>query len=94
MWLDLDIRGAADHDCDWRMMLPASCAALDGFDERQAATKTLIRQVWDEDFSACAGVQRGATSMHARQGRLSHMEKSVHQFQNWLLDQYLLHPEA
>lgn len=89
MWLDFNVRAVDDHDCIWRMMLPPSSAALEGFEDRKEATRSLIQQVWDEDFSACAGVQRGAASMHARAGRLSHMEKSVYQFQNWMLDRYL-----
>lgn len=89
MWLDMDIRGVNDHDCHWRMMLPPSSARLDGFEARKAEAQRLIGAVWEEDFSACAGVRKGAGSRHAVQGRMSHMEKSVYQFQNWMLDRYL-----
>jgi len=88
MWLDMDVHGPDSHDCIWRMMLPPSSAALPDFDTRKEATRKIVSTVWDEDFSACAGVHKGARSRYARQGRLSHMEKSVHQFQNWVLDCY------
>lgn len=89
MWLDMDIRSARDHHCIWRMMLPSGSMAAPNFSELKESTRKVIKPVWDEDFAACSGVNKGVQSRFAVQGRLSHMEKSVHQFQNWMMDRYL-----
>jgi hypothetical protein len=38
-------------------------------------------------MQGCADVYRGLKSSLARPGRLSHLEETIWQFQNWLLDQ-------
>jgi hypothetical protein len=35
-------------------------------------------------MKACLGVQQGASSQYATQGRLSHLEKGVWQFDQWV----------
>ena len=88
-WLDWEPRSAADHDIRWRMLVPKTTAALPDFNARKVALETLLREVWAEDNSSCDGVNAGVRSRYAAIGRPCYLEKSIHQLQNWLLDQYL-----
>jgi len=88
MWLDWDIRAVDDHDLIWRMVVPRSTLALPDFEQRKQQLHAALKPVWVEDEYACLGHARGVQSRFAQAGRMSHMEKSLHQFHNWLLDQY------
>ena len=88
MWLDWDIRGVNDHDLVWRLVAPKTTLDAADFEQRKQDLHAALRPVWAEDEFACLGHARGAASRFVEQGRLSHMEKCLHQFHNWLLDQY------
>ncbi|MCP1605997.1 aromatic ring-hydroxylating oxygenase subunit alpha [Pseudomonas citronellolis] len=88
MWLDWDIRGVNDHDLVWRLVAPRSTLAAADFAERKQALYGALRPVWEEDEFACRGHARGVGSRFIQQGRMSYMEKALHQYHNWLLDQY------
>lgn len=88
MWLDWDIRGVNDHDLIWRMLVPTQTTQVDNFEEKKRELFGYVKQVWDEDVFACAGVARGAGSRFTAQGRLCPQEKSLYQLHNWLVDQY------
>jgi len=88
MWLDWDIRAVDDHDLVWRLVVPRSTIELPDFETRKQDLHQALKPVWVEDEFACNGHARGVQSRFAEQGRMSWMEKSLHQFHNWLLDQY------
>lgn len=86
LWLDWEPRGVTDHDLRWRLLVPPSTAQLPDFEARKLGLVSLMKAVWAEDNTSCAGVNAGVRSRHAVTGRPAFMEKSIHQFQNWLLD--------
>lgn len=88
MWLDWDVRGVEDHDLVWRLVAPRSTLDAPDFEERKKVLHSALRPVWAEDEFACLGHARGVRSRFVQQGRMSYMEKALHQFHNWLLDQY------
>jgi len=88
MWLDWDIRAVDDHDLVWRLIVPRSTIELADFETRKQDLHRALKPVWVEDEFACNGHARGVQSRFAEQGRMSWMEKSLHQFHNWLMDQY------
>lgn len=88
MWLDCEIRGAEDHDLVWRLLAPSETLNSPQFPAQKQELHSLLRPVWAEDEYACSGHATGVRSRFAEAGRMSYMEKSLHQFYNWLLDQY------
>lgn len=88
MWLDWAFNKVDEHEIIWRMMIPAATAAAPDFAEKKAEIYKMIKQVWDEDVYACSGIRTGAKSRFAFGGRMSLMERSVHQFQKWIAGQY------
>lgn len=88
MWLDWDVRSVDDHDLIWKLVAPRATLALPDFAERKQQLHNALKPVWEEDEFACLGHARGVRSRFVQQGRMSHMEKALHQFHNWLLDQY------
>ncbi|MNZ22724.1 Benzene 1,2-dioxygenase subunit alpha [compost metagenome] len=89
IWLDWEPRGVTDHDLRWRLLVPQSTAQMPDFAVRKLALVELMKEVWAEDSLSCSGVNAGVRSRLAAVGRPCFMEKSVLQFQQWLLDQYL-----
>jgi len=87
-FLDWDIRGPRDHKIIWKLLVPRSTYELPNFEERKAEFLKALMPVWIEDEYACKGVAAGVGSRSAQAGRLSWMERTVHQFQNWIVDQY------
>jgi len=88
VWLDLDITGVQTHRNVWHLMVPPSTYALPDFEARKKGFLETILPVWHEDTAACTGAAVGSRSSFGEQGRLSWMEKSLHQFHNWLVDRY------
>jgi choline monooxygenase len=88
VWLDLSIQSVQQHRNIWRVMVPPSTHALPDFAERKQRFLETILPVWHEDTAACVGAAAGSRSAYGEQGRLSWMEKSIHQFHGWLTDQY------
>jgi nitrite reductase/ring-hydroxylating ferredoxin subunit len=89
VWLDMKVSGVHDHRNIWKLMVPPTTYALPDFEKRKKAFLETILPVWNEDTFACEGAAAGSRSALGAQGRLSWMEKSIHQFQNWLTDRYL-----
>lgn len=87
-WLDWNLRKLDDHDIIWKLLVPAATKSLPDFEKRKELVYDFLKEVWAEDIGACTGVQHGVGAYHARAGRMSYMERAVHQFHNWLLDQY------
>ena len=88
VWLDIESKGVQDTRNIWRLMVPPSTHALPDFQDRKSGFLATILPVWHEDTFACGGAAIGSRSSLGTQGRLSWMEKSLHQFQNWLVDRY------
>ncbi len=88
VWLDMSIRGVQDHRNIWRLLVPPSTHSLADFESRKKEFLNTILPVWDEDTFACEGAAAGSRSQLGEQGRLSWMERSVHQFQQWLVGRY------
>jgi phenylpropionate dioxygenase-like ring-hydroxylating dioxygenase large terminal subunit len=57
------------------------------FEEKLAGSKAILDAVHRQDMDACRSVQRGVVSPFARPGRLSHLEKGVWQFNDWVREQ-------
>jgi choline monooxygenase len=85
LWLDFSIDAVGQHELIWRVLFRKS-DVKDGSDEELQRLIGFIGPVIDEDVGICTSVGRGSRSRLARAGRLSYMEKSVHQFHNWWLD--------
>jgi choline monooxygenase len=88
VWLDMEIRAVQDHQAVWRLMVPPSTHALPDFEALKKSFLETILPVWHEDTAACTGAAFGSRSAFGEQGRLSWMEKSIHQFHTWLVDRY------
>ncbi len=79
--LDVD---AHDHfRLDIRLLLPEEHAGDPGPVE---ALRDFVDLIHRQDVEVCRGVQRGLASPRAQQGRLSHLEKAIWQFDRWVLD--------
>lgn len=88
MWLDWEFNKVDEHEIIWRMMIPAATAAAPDFAAKKVEIYKMIKEVWDEDIYACSGIRTGARSRFAVGGRMSLMERSVHQFQKWIAAEY------
>ena len=60
---------------------------------RSTDFRSVVEPILNEDVGICTGVGIGVQSRFVGQARLSHMEKTVHQFHNWWLDR-MLEPTA
>ncbi len=69
------------------MMVPRDNAAPANAEQLKADFVGFIEPILLQDVDVCTRVGRGVQSRLAGPGRLSWMEKSIHQFQNWLVDQ-------
>jgi choline monooxygenase len=88
LWLDWEIRGVDDHDLIWYMLVPKQHLNDNNLEQVRRDFLGFVEPILLEDVAVCKAVGEGVRSTLAASGRLSWMEKSVHQFQNWLLDQY------
>lgn len=89
LWLDWNIYDKDRHELIWYMMVPKSSLEAVDVEDLRTQFKAMIEPILLEDVDVCEAVGRGVKSQLARGGRMSHMEKTVYQFHNWLLDQYL-----
>jgi choline monooxygenase len=90
LWLNFNVNAANEHELIWTVLMPKGSAVRDGgMDAEIAKFKAFIEPILNEDVGICTGVGIGVHSRYAGQGRLSHMEKTVHQFHNWWLDQMM-----
>jgi phenylpropionate dioxygenase-like ring-hydroxylating dioxygenase large terminal subunit len=94
LWLDFDIKNENEHELIWSVMVPGGSRSTPDFEEKMNAFRTFIEPILQEDVAICTGVGQGVRSRFVKPGRLSHMEKTVHQFHNWWLDRMLVPPRA
>lgn len=87
LWLNFDIKSSNRHELCWHIMMPRSSLKDENRDELVRNITGFFDKVLAEDVSICRGVGAGTGAKLARAGRLSYMEKAVHQFHNWWLDQ-------
>jgi choline monooxygenase len=90
LWLDWNISGVNEHEMVWYMLVPEQHITEANTEQVKADFMSFIEPILLEDVEVCRSVGTGVRSSMAKPGRLSWMEKSVHQFQNWLLDQLQL----
>lgn len=82
--LDIDFLGPQEHEQIWTMYLPRESA--DDIEAKRDEFLKFIGPIVTEDIGICRAVGQGATSHHTTPGRLSRMERAVHDFHNWWLD--------
>lgn len=87
LWLDWNIHDVSEHEMVWYMLVAGDELNGQNFEKLKAAFLGFIEPILLEDVEVCESVGRGVRSRLAAPGRLSWMEKSVYQFQNWWLDQ-------
>ena len=88
LWLDWEINDVEEHELVWYMMVPEEHISDENTDELKQGFLGFIEPILLEDVDICKAVGRGVKSSLSRPGRLSRLEKGVHQFQNWWLDAY------
>lgn len=86
----LEPRSVEDFTLQIHLCVPPEVAG----DERVNQLRGFLDVVHQQDIAACRGVQAGARSRLAAQGRLSHLEKAIWQFDRWLLDRLGASAEA
>jgi phenylpropionate dioxygenase-like ring-hydroxylating dioxygenase large terminal subunit len=72
------------HLVRWSICYRPDAFDAPGFEEKLSNSRAILDAIHRQDIDGCARVQRGVTSMYARPGRLSHLEKGIWQFNNWL----------
>jgi phenylpropionate dioxygenase-like ring-hydroxylating dioxygenase large terminal subunit len=86
-WLQLVPKDAGHHTLHYvPLVQPGALDDPDSEPKLEILRKTLDA-VHQQDMAGCAALSRGLGSGLARPGRLSHLEETIWQFQNWLLDQ-------
>lgn len=86
LWLDFDIQKVDRHELIWHVLVPESTLNLPDFEDRLKPWRDRLNGVIDQDIYACTKAGIGQQSRFFTPGRFSHMEKSVHQMHNWLID--------
>jgi len=90
LWLDFNVRSVDEHELVWKVLLPPGTLAKPTLEEEMDRFRAFIEPILAEDIGVCTGIARGMQSRHTEPGRLSYMEKTVHQFHNWWLDGMLM----
>jgi nitrite reductase/ring-hydroxylating ferredoxin subunit len=70
------------------LMLPPSTLELDNIEELKAGSRRRIDLVDVPDIETSVRMYKGLRSRHAPRGPFSHQERTLPQFNQWLLDQY------
>jgi len=91
--LDFNIFGPEDHEMVWSLLLPRGTRETPDLEARLDGFRAFIEPIMVEDVEVCTGIAAGVQSRFTRAGRLSLMERAVHQFHNWWLDR-MLAPDA
>lgn len=73
------------------LLSPRTHLALDGFEEAAAASAEMLKVIHHEDIEANDKVWAGLTAPLTKQGRLSPLEKSIWQMNQWWLDRMSNH---
>ncbi|MCG4262430.1 aromatic ring-hydroxylating dioxygenase subunit alpha [Acetobacter senegalensis] len=89
LWLDWEMNDVNDHVMVWYMLVPEDKVSDATVEQIKKDFLSFIEPIILEDVDVCNAVAAGVKSDLSRAGRLSHMEKAIHQFQNWWLDYYL-----
>jgi phenylpropionate dioxygenase-like ring-hydroxylating dioxygenase large terminal subunit len=72
------------HSSRWWICFRPDAFADPQYEAHLAESKATLDAVHQQDLDACAAVWRGVTSQYAQAGRLSHLEKGVWQFDEWV----------
>ena len=89
LWLDFNIKNEVEHELIWNVLLPKGTLKSETLEAELAKFRAFIEPILGEDLGVCTGVGEAVHSRFITPGRYSHMEKTVHQFHNWWLDQML-----
>lgn len=86
-WLQLVPQNASHHRLHYVPLVHADALNAPDADAKLDILRKTLDAVHQQDMTGCAAVYRGMGSALARPGRISHLEETIWQFQNWLLDQ-------
>ena len=86
-WYQLLPRAADRLDLKIHVCVPASTAARPDIDELAGATAELVALIHGEDIAVNDLVAQGLAAPGTGQGRLSPLERSIWQLNQWWLDQ-------
>ncbi len=89
LWLDFNIKSEVEHELIWNVLLPKGTLKSATLEAELDKFRAFIEPILGEDIGVCTGVGEAVHSRFITPGRYSHMEKTVHQFHNWWLDQML-----
>lgn len=84
--LDFNIVNENEHELVWTLLLPKGSRGKLTREADLENFRSFIEPILTEDTDVCTDVGLGVRSRFTVQGRLSHMEKSIHQFHLWWLD--------
>jgi len=87
--LDFNIKNESEHELVWTVLMPRGNSTRAELEPDVEKFHRFIDPILAEDIGVCTGVGQGVQSRLTAQGRLSHMEKAIHQFHNWWLDHML-----
>lgn len=87
--LDFNIKNENEHELIWSVLMPKGSRQSSEIDAQLKSFADFMDPIFAEDIGVCTGVGLGVQSRFTTQGRLSHMEKPIHQFHNWWLDRML-----
>lgn len=87
--LDFNIIDERRHELVWTLLMPKGSRTRPEIDKKIASYLEFITPIFNEDVAICRGVAAGIDSVKSGQGRLSKMERALHQFHNWWLDHML-----
>jgi choline monooxygenase len=86
LWLDFEVQEVDQHNLVWHLLVPESTLELPDFEELLKSWKERMEGIVTEDIYACTKASIGQQSRFFTPGRYCHMEKSVYQMHNWLID--------
>lgn len=87
--LDFNIFDENEHEMVWSLLVPQGTGDDPALDEKLSGFRAFIEPIMTEDVTICSGIAQGVQSRFTAQGRVSRMEKAIHQFHNWWLDRML-----
>jgi len=83
-WLQVIPGAAGKHSVRWYICWRRDAFGDPEIESKLARSKAALDAVHREDMKACQAVQQGVSSRYAAPGRLSHLEKGVWQFDQWV----------
>ncbi len=85
-WYQVFPKGPDRMALDIHICLPAFARELADFDQIADASAAFVNQIHQEDIAANDQVWRGLTAPLTRQGRVSPLERSIWQFNQWWVE--------